>query len=163
MVAATNNGTNKTAFVVDVLQKNPKANPVFVNQAWKDAGHEGSISGTLVHKIRAELGLAGNLRSRTKGTSGEKKSKSTRSSASATKEASTAAPAASKSLASSNGVHTNHSKVKPSRTSERDRILMKAEGEIDRIIFSLIQVGGLVEIEDALRRVRRMIGRTLEV
>ena len=43
----------KTAFVRDVLTKNNQANPKAVNEAWSAAGHEGSISTTLVNKIVA--------------------------------------------------------------------------------------------------------------
>src|SRR5262249_28756023 len=34
------------------------------------------------------------------------------------------------------------------------------EGDIDRLIFKLMVVGGLEEVEDALRRGRRVVGRS---
>jgi len=64
MVAVKSEG--KTSFVRQVLEKRPQSNPKAVNQAWNEAGHEGSISGTLVQKIRAELGLTGNIPTRVK-------------------------------------------------------------------------------------------------
>ncbi|MHC5544295.1 hypothetical protein ACYOEI_39205, partial [Singulisphaera rosea] len=66
MAADSENRPSKTDFLKEFLQRNPKANPKIVNEAWELAGHDGAISGTLVHKIRAELGFAGNLRARSK-------------------------------------------------------------------------------------------------
>ena len=58
--AAKNLG--KTSFVKEILFDNPQANPTAVNEAWTAAGMDGTISATLVNKMRAELGLTGNLR-----------------------------------------------------------------------------------------------------
>ena len=52
----------KTDFVRDVLTKNPRANAQTVKDEWLESGHEGTISETLVNKMRSEMGLAGNLR-----------------------------------------------------------------------------------------------------
>jgi len=161
MVATTNNSTNKTAFVVSVLQEHPKANPVFVNSAWKKAGRDGSISGTLVHKIRAELGLAGNLRARSKSTPADKKSKPGKS-VLAAKDSARPATSLTKPAAQSNGTHTQISAPHTIRSADRDHVLEKVEEEIDRLIFSLMGVGGLDNIEDALRHVRRLVVRSLE-
>ena len=49
------NGTSKTGFVEDYLKKNPDANEKAVNEAWREAGHEGSISGTLVYNVKGKL------------------------------------------------------------------------------------------------------------
>ena len=56
----------KTMFVKEFLNDHPKANFNDVNDAWTAAGFEGTISRTLVDKMRASLGLTGNLRGRTK-------------------------------------------------------------------------------------------------
>ena len=37
-----------------------------MNEAWQAAGFDGTISTTLVYKVRASLGLTGNLRGNTK-------------------------------------------------------------------------------------------------
>ena len=49
----------KTDFVRDVLTKNARANAKTVKDEWVKSGHEGTISETLVNKMRSEMGLAG--------------------------------------------------------------------------------------------------------
>ena len=51
----------KTGFVKEFLNDNPLANARAVNEAWKEAGFEGTISNTLVTRMRSELGLTGNI------------------------------------------------------------------------------------------------------
>ena len=63
MATATHEKVNKTAFLTDFLGKNPKANSRAVNEAWTNAGNAGTVSPTLVSKLRGELGLSGNIRS----------------------------------------------------------------------------------------------------
>src|SRR5215213_9642975 len=62
-------GDGKSAFVRDVLTKDSTANPVAINSAWQEAGHEGTISESLVHKMRARMKLTGAQRPR-KGADG---------------------------------------------------------------------------------------------
>jgi hypothetical protein len=45
------------------------------------------------------------------------------------------------------------------RTS-RGRIMAEIEGDIDRLIFKLIALGGMETIEDELRKVRRLLFRS---
>ena len=49
-------------FVKEYLNDHPQGNVSAVNEAWKAAGFDGTISKTLVDKMRAKLGLTGNLR-----------------------------------------------------------------------------------------------------
>ena len=65
----------KTSFLKEFLNDHPEGNVKAVNEAWTKAGFDGSISNTLVSKMRAQLGLTGNLRSKpvkTKAASGTK-------------------------------------------------------------------------------------------
>ena len=55
----------KTMFVKEFLNDHPEGNGNDVNEAWKAAGFDGTISRTLVDKTRALLGLTGNLRGKT--------------------------------------------------------------------------------------------------
>src|SRR4051794_7345910 len=64
----------KTGFVKEFLNDNPQGNVKAVNEAWQAAGFEGTISPTLVSQARAQMGLAGNLRGKTKKTSAAVKS-----------------------------------------------------------------------------------------
>src|SRR5262249_49341237 len=51
----------KTPFVKEFLNAHPQGNVKAVNEAWQAAGFGGTISPTLVNKMRAHLGLTGNL------------------------------------------------------------------------------------------------------
>ncbi len=62
----TSTSPGKTMFVKEFLIDNGEGNVSAVNEAWTEAGFEGSISATLVNKLRSKLGLVGNLRRSTK-------------------------------------------------------------------------------------------------
>ena len=59
--------------------------------------------------------------------------------------------------AQANGKHLALPAERKNRSSDRDRLLEEVEGDIDRLIFKLMVIGRMEEIEDALRRVRRML------
>ena len=65
MATATVRG-DKTNFVNKFLTKNPQGNFRTINEAWAAAGMTGTISKTVVDKIRARLGLTGNLGAKSK-------------------------------------------------------------------------------------------------
>ena len=48
----------KTAFLTDTLRKNPGATEPEIVAAWKSAGNEGTISGSLIYKVRTRLGVS---------------------------------------------------------------------------------------------------------
>jgi hypothetical protein len=128
MATRTKKGPNKSAFVRDFIQKNPKANRKAVEEAWLAAGHKGVISSALVSNLRSRLGLMGQERRR-----GAKGSAST-----------------------TIGEPTLE---REPRSAGRDGALDGIEGDIDRLIFKLIALGGMEEIEDELRKVRRTLYR----
>jgi hypothetical protein len=66
METATATKTTKSAFLTGFLTKNPNANVTAVNQAWAKAGNPGTVSPSLVTKLRSDLGLSGNIRTTTK-------------------------------------------------------------------------------------------------
>lgn len=140
----TTTGTlGKTSFVKEFLNDYPQGNTTAVNEAWVKAGMSGTISPTLVNKTRSSLGLTGNLRGKTK------KSKT------AVKEK---APYAGKKrgrkpkevMAAVNGQSRGGK-------SNRSLALNELEADIDRLIFRVMGVGDLTEIEDTLRQARRML------
>src|SRR5271157_116731 len=51
----------KTSFLKEFLHDHPQGNVKAVNEAWQAAGFDGTISTALVYKVRASLGLTGNL------------------------------------------------------------------------------------------------------
>src|SRR5262245_27151820 len=62
MPATATRNQGKTMFIKEVLLDNPFANTQAVNEAWQAAGMKGTISATVVNKMRSRMGLAGNLR-----------------------------------------------------------------------------------------------------
>ena len=46
MATSTGQGEGKTTFVRDLLQRDSGVNERAINEAWKAAGNEGTISGT---------------------------------------------------------------------------------------------------------------------
>ena len=62
MASEVGSDQGKSAFVGDVLTKDNRANTEAVNRAWTKAGHAGTISESLVNKIRSRMGLTGQQR-----------------------------------------------------------------------------------------------------
>jgi hypothetical protein len=130
----------KTLFVKEFLNDQPDGNVKAVNAAWTEAGFDGSISGTLVNKVRSQLGLTGNLRgrSRTGGSrpyTGKKRGRKPKGFATQT----------------SNGSGTARS------TRTRMPRLEELEADIDRLVFKVMGIGDLPEVEESLRQVRRKL------
>jgi hypothetical protein len=156
MATKTKKSPNKTAFVRDFVQKNPTANRKAVEDAWREAGHEGSISSALVSNLRSELGLTGNLRSgsRTAGSNGTPASVK----AKARRPKHTKRGRGAKGRAS--GIVVESTEGQMPRSVGRDGALAELERDIDRLIFKLIALGGMEEIEEGLRKVRRLLYRS---
>src|SRR3954471_17469264 len=66
LMATVTRAPGKSDFIKQVLGKNPQASFKAVNEAWTEAGHEGSISQALVNRLRSRAGLSGNLKSKEK-------------------------------------------------------------------------------------------------
>ena len=146
MPAATKRGRGKTTFVKEYLNDHPLANPKAVNVAWTEEGMEGTISDTLVNKMRNMMGLSGNLR-------GKRETSTSNSSAAprpytgkkrGRKPKSETIPAATKTVRS----------TKSSRPSES---VVELETELDRLLFKVMNMKSLPGVEDALRDARRAL------
>jgi hypothetical protein len=159
MATATGKKMNKTAFVTEFLQGNRQANAKAVNEAWTKAGQPGTISTTLVQNVRSDLGLVGNLRSRGKAARSAGVAKATKSSK-RRKMKKAAARADGHPRAQANGKHVALPAERRTRSSGRDRLLEEVEGDIDRLIFKLMLIGEMEEVENDLRRVRRLVVRS---
>ncbi|MGO9467402.1 MAG: hypothetical protein ACLQIB_06475 [Isosphaeraceae bacterium] len=134
MASTATKSPGKTGFVKEVLVDNPHANPKAVNEAWTAAGMKGTISAALVNKMRAKLGLTGNLRPKTKKpATGNKRGRR---------------PAATFSAArlDSNGSH-----------GARGQALIELEVEIDRLVCKVIGMGGLPDVVETLITARRLL------
>jgi hypothetical protein len=136
----------KTTFVTEHLRQDPGASDEQINEAWASAGNEGDISGSLMSKIRAKEGLTGQRRARSRAAGKQGRSQASKGvRADRTTEPVSETP---KSL---------------DRRTNRGRIIEEFEGDIDRLIFKLMSVGGLETIEDELRQVRRLLYRTSQM
>jgi hypothetical protein len=214
--ATATRSLGKTGFIKEFLNDNPEANTRAVNEAWKAAGFEGTISQTLVTKVRSQLGLTGNIRKgpgkkaeletgttagpAPKGRGRRKRAtkrggpqgktafvrdfikKDPTANRKAVEEAWLAAGhegTISSALVShlrskmgltgrkrrrggkgrANGTAIEANGERLPRPAGRDKALDEIEGDIDRLIFRLIAVGSMEEIEDELRKVRRLLYR----
>ena len=158
MVVKISKGRGKTAFITDYLTSHPTANAKALKDAWSAAGNDGTVSVTLVQKARTRMGLIGNIprgvspavksffavadsapkkRGRKPGSKNKKKLSHAES------NGSSAAPASSSSSSR--------------RGDSYSRAIEDAEADIDRVIFQLMAVSGLEEIEVSLRDVRRRL------
>jgi hypothetical protein len=137
----------KTAFVVEHLRQNPGATDDEINEAWASARNDGGISGSLLYKLRAKEGLTRRRGARGRGVG---KRGRARASSMRTRVGRTAGPGA------------GTPRPLDGRTSQ-GRIMGEIEGDIDRLIFKLMAVGGMETIEDELRKVRRLLCRSYQV
>jgi hypothetical protein len=137
----------KTGFVKEFLNDHPQGNVRAVNEAWEAAGFEGTISPALVNKTRSLLGLTGNLRRKSKGTrtaTGEKGSPTAKRRGRPPKQ--TVATIDGKPAGQPRG-----------RKSGRTIALEGLEADIDRLLFKVMGLGDLPEIEERLRQARRLL------
>ncbi len=118
----------KTMFVKEFLNDHPEGNLKAVNEAWRAAGFNGTISKTVLYKVKSSLGL----------TDDSTKSKSF---------------ATSKIRVTPRKVITPAADVRSNQTA----ILIELESDVDRLIFKAMAIGNLTEFEDMLRQARRLL------
>jgi hypothetical protein len=134
----------KTGFCKEFLNDHPDATAREVNEAWTAAGMKGTISHSVISEVRKGLGLAGKAPAKTKQRSPEAK----RLKPGGRKPT-------SERRAASSQIGTSR------QESARTRALMTAEVEIDRLIFQMMGLGDVTEIETALRAARRAVYKAL--
>jgi hypothetical protein len=146
-------GPGKSAFVEEVLGREPGANVAAINRAWAAAGHEGKISDSIVYKVKRERGVTGK-----QAPGGTVKSKA--KSASKGPEASPAALPTVGARSGSNGLTAPPMPVGGPSSGDREQVLDRVEDGIDDLIIELKQLGGMDEALEALRKVRRAVVRS---
>jgi hypothetical protein len=156
MPATARRNQGKTEFVREVLTKNPHANATVVRDEWTATGHSGSISQTLVNKQRSLMGLAGNLKG------GRPKS----SESAGAKAPYTGKKRGRKPKSASLNGHGSTGDARSfgeprARVGGRPAQLSQLEADIDRLLFRVMSLGGLENIEDSLRRTRRLLYQAL--
>jgi hypothetical protein len=127
----------KTMFVKEFLNDHPQGNADAVNDAWQAAGFDGTISGTLVNQTRSLLGLTGNLRGMPKSSANGR------------------ATSAGRKLGRPRAETAAAVNLQP--RGHRSTVLNDLEADIDRLIFKAMAIGDLTEIEESLRRARRLL------
>jgi hypothetical protein len=139
MAPTKTKGPNKSEFIRQLLRRDPETNLKAVNAAWKKAGHTGSISNPLFFQVKARA-----IGTTTKGlANGATASKAT----------------APKPTTKNTEPARQHASKRNVASGSNGGVLDDLEGEIDGLIFKLMGVGGMTEVEEALRRARRLIVR----
>jgi hypothetical protein len=123
----------KAMFVKEFLNDHPRSNVRAINEAWRAAGFNGAISKTVVFKVKSAMGLT---------------ERPTKSKTSATRKIRITPPKETTATVS----------VQPRKSnSNRAVALNELETDIDRLLFKVMGIGSLNEIEDSLRQVRRLL------
>ncbi len=156
MATAKGKDEGKSLFVKGYLADHPEANPGSIVAAWREAGNAGTISGSLVSKVRKDLGLTGAAagKSRTRGAAG------TRPSA-AKSEVGRAAVGGRPAAVEDGGPVAGdlESRAAPAG-GDRVEVLIQLEGAIDGLLHEIRTAGGHPEFEEALRKARRILARS---
>jgi hypothetical protein len=140
--AVVNQG--KTPFVEKYFASNPDGNLETVNKAWTAAGNPGSLSESLIGKVRSRLGLTG------------KKAVDEPKPVEAPAKPKTKKPAKAKKVAKS------VEQAPPVASHHDDDILDELEEGIDELIHKIRELGGRPDVVKALRRARRLLVRSHE-
>lgn len=165
MVTDPSSGTSKSAFVREVFRGNPEAKDNDVAEAWKAAGNEGTISPSLISKIKKELSLtgrgAGRGGARSGGAKGRKPGTATRGRPKSGRAAGSSRRA-SEPAGERNGLRASGEGAAGPAVSTPTSTYEELEADIDRMLLKTMNHGGMAEIEEALRRVRRLVVRSHE-
>jgi hypothetical protein len=145
MPATKPRNQGKTSFVKEFLHDNPFGNTKAVNEAWTKEGMKGTISETLVNKMRSHLGLAGNLRGRRRANQGAARSAKGRHPA---KKRGPSPKGSKAMLLGSTAAH---------RASRRKADFIELETEMDRLLFRVMNLENLGEVEATIRDARRLL------
>src|SRR4051794_35184053 len=144
-------GPSKSAFVGELLGRQPEANVAAVNRAWSEAGHEGEISPSVFYKIKRERG----------GNGGGTTSASVKAKAGSESEGPDVGQATVEARPELYG-ETVLPPVSGSESNDRERVLDRVEDGIDDLIIELKRLGGMEAALESLRKVRRVVVRSHE-
>ncbi len=154
-MATTGKNQKKSEFLRELFRSDPNVRKKDADAAWRRAGNEGTISSSSY--FTAKKKSAGGSRDpedfaeksrakSTKGTKGKRKSEPVQASSG---ESNGQSPAPEKARSGGRG-----------EVQDRSRRLDAVEGGIDDLIFALKEMGGVPEVEEALRAARRLLYRS---
>ena len=149
-MANSTSSSNKSTFLEEWLKSHPESKESEVADAWKSAGNSGTISPSLFYKIKSDLGLQ--VRKRKAGAKRAKHAKHVGALAKGRGVKPRARSEAVEAAVQSEPTHRRSSA----------RTLVELEGELDRLIFQMMGMGGLDEVERLLRQARRILVRSHE-
>jgi hypothetical protein len=124
----------KSAFLRELYKKDPSASFKAVNEAWKRAGKPGAISEPLTYLVRSEMGIT--------------KKRGVKRKASVTM---------AKKPAPSGAGRPGSAAATVAVPAPQTKTALDLEAEIDRLLFKVIEKGGMEDVEDALRSARRRV------
>src|SRR4051794_38485304 len=129
-MATADKGPNKTSFLRDLFRKDPGVNEQQARDAWAKAGNDDTISSSLFYTTKAAL------------------NKETVDAPEAGPSPKKAAPkkAASKPRAAAADSTPAPPRERKPKDDDRERMLTDIEGDLDRIIFKLMVLGGMERI-----------------
>jgi hypothetical protein len=165
MATVKEKGEGKSGFLKEYFVDHPDAGKATIDEAWQDAGNEGTISDSLIYKVRSDLGLTGKARTKAEvsGKAGAGKQSSAAPESSARR---TGPKAEDRTTAGANGRHTTVALGRPVEPravgDDRTRVLIRLEDQIDDMIHEIKLAGGLPEFEETLRKARRILVRSYE-
>jgi len=150
MASGTVVNQGKTPFTREQLEKNSTADADSISEAWQKSGHDGTISASLVYKIKTEMGLTGR----------GKPGRPPKSAAAGLKRSKPRGRPRKNPLplpaAEGRRVVTRVT----AQAHDEDAVLDDLEDAIDDLIGKIKQVGEHTEAVRALRKARRLLGHT---
>jgi hypothetical protein len=153
----------KSAFLKEFFVDHPKAKGGEINEAWRAAGNQDSISSALISTVRTSLGLKGKGQSKAKVTAsvGASKRSSAVSKPGGRRTGPDVGGPTRERLNSKRPVEVSERPTRSRATGDdRTRLLTTLESQIDEMLFEIKVAGGLPEFEEALRRARRVLARS---
>jgi hypothetical protein len=162
MATATGSEQGKTSFVEEFLKDHKDADLAAVNAAWKSFGREGTISESLFGKTRRSLGLTrkrnGKRANPAAGTPSAATSAAVRRGG---KKAATSGPGASSAEETPTRQNRRAVAASTSRPGDRNQMLIALEKDLDRLLFGVLEMEGMTEVEEHIRAARRVVSREI--
>ena len=163
MATVKRKNEGKSMFLKEYLVDHPDAGKEAIDAAWREAGNEGTISASLIGKVRKDLGPTGKRtaqgKSRARVGTGKRSSDGSKSDArGAGREVGGRTPATDNSRDVTEGLERP---AEPRAAGgDRTRVLIRLEGAIDDLLHEIKMTGGLAEFEETLRKARRILVRS---
>ena len=159
---ASGTGQGKTSFVEEFLKDHRDADLAAINAAWRSFGREGTISESLFGKTRRSLGLTGKRDGERAKVAEETPRARTPAAARKVGKRSPAPRQVGASPGETSTVASRQiSSTVKNRAGDRNEMLIALERDFDRLLFNVIELEGMTEVEEHIRSARRVISREI--